>query len=183
MPWRRILGTAAALGVVGAGRYIFLGRMNQGSGPLVAPAPTPPGTPAAETANRAPAASNSMTVASANATTEAVVVTNELIEPGDKPAPEPDARARESLTLRIDKRFPLFADGEQVALRLTNGMVKRGTFGGLSEADVLLVTADSTGRLPVASLDIGTRLRADPDYRVRYVDYWSQRGVKSAPGP
>ncbi|HEY8239929.1 MAG TPA: hypothetical protein VIH35_00700 [Kiritimatiellia bacterium] len=184
IPWGRIVGIAIGLGIVGVGASMLLTKLNKGDGPMVAPGPkmeAPPAT--APTPALSPAQIASNAAAAAVSATNAVVSTNEMVDLDAVASEEPVTAARESLARRVDQRFPLFAEGEQVGLRLTNGMMRRGTFGGVDSTDVLLVTGDETGRLPLVSLDIGTRLRVDQDYRVRYVDYWSQRGAKKTPGP
>jgi hypothetical protein len=189
LPIGRIISTAVVLGLIGAGAYVLLNRHNEGGGPIVSEA-----EPAAATEAKAPTTPAKPAPPPAPTTVVAVAETtgaegdaaraggDEATDVGTTPAMSPEAR--EQLALRIDQRFPLFAEGEAVALRMTNGIMRRGAFKGLDGSNVVVAAASGeTSAIPVTSLDIASRLRCDPDYRVRYVDYWSQRGAKTAAGP
>jgi hypothetical protein len=189
LPIGRIITTAVVLGLVGAGAYVLLNRHNESGGPVVSEARPAPATEAAT-----PAASAKPAPPLAPTTVVAVVESEGAEGEGSRAAaaeaheigttPAMSAEAREQLALRIDQRFPLFAEGEAVALRMTNGIMRRGAFKGLDGSNVVVAAASGeTSTIPVTSLDIASRLRCDPEYRVRYVDYWSQRGAKTAAGP
>lgn len=134
--------------------------------PPAAPAPAVP--PAAET----PPSTAAAPVASVTVAPETNVASS-----ADEPRPSVDedalaAEQRSWAEAQVNRVAPPFALGEQVELRLTNGIVQRGVFRGLA-ADTLKieVAAQDVRSLPLVALDRGTRVRADADFRARYIEF------------
>lgn len=173
----RLASTTVMLALVAAVAYLLFDKFNGGrGGETGTPAPAPVAAAPEPAEASTPTPTTVVAVASAEEAGAAGAVaidTNAMSE-----------TARASLARRIDERFPLFAEGEPVALRLTNGLMRRGTFKGIQASNVVLAAAGGEDlQVPVEALDTSTRLRADTAYRLQYVEYWSRRGMKSAPGP
>ena len=88
----------------------------------------------------------------------------------DWAAMQTELRARAESDL--DRRAPLFATGELIELRTTNGIIQRGVFRAMAEGQLTIaVTTNDTRHVPLVALDRNTRIRLDADYRSRYLDY------------
>ncbi len=136
------------------------------SPPAAAPVPEPPAATTPEPAPQpeTPAAPEPAPVEPAA----------EPVEP-EKPAVDWDAMQTElrgRAESDLDRRAPMFEPGALVELRTTNGIIQRGVFRDMAEGQLALeVATNDVRRLPLATLDRGTRVRLDADYRARYLDY------------
>ncbi len=70
----------------------------------------------------------------------------------------------------LDRRHPMYQEGERAALRTTDGRVFRGDFVTVHDGMVLLVFGEQRKRIPMHQLDATSRLRVDPEYRARRID-------------
>lgn len=87
-----------------------------------------------------------------------------------------EAARREQFRRQVDDKFPMFVPGEQVVLRMTNAVVRRGVFKrNEATAVVLGVAGNEEAAVPFVSLDRGTRLRCDTNFRLEYEDYWIEK--------
>lgn len=83
-----------------------------------------------------------------------------------------EAEQRMLATEQLDRVAPVFEPGETVELRLTNGIVQRGIMRERrQDALVLDVEAGEVRTVEFESLDRGTRVRSDPVFRDRYIDF------------
>jgi hypothetical protein len=138
---------------------------------VVPPAPIP----VAPTQEVAVVGAESTVVAVAESP-ESIVETNEV---PDVPALDPavvEAEQRAAVTEQLATKAPLFAAGEAVELRYTNGVVQRGVFVSRQEEGLTLQTGSNLTRVvEFILLDRGTRVRSDPGYRERYIDFHAQQ--------
>lgn len=153
--------------------------------PVAAPAPAPQPAPAVEPtpapvlAEAVPAVTNGSPAAGTGAVAQVAA---------EPPAPPPEpvldtvalqAEQRAAAEAQYDQKAPLYGAGDEVELRLNNGMVQRGIFKSRN-AESLVVQVDSnlTKTIEFATLDRGSRVRSDPDYRARYIDFQVQQRVQ-----
>lgn len=145
------------------------------SAAVVAEVEPPVPTPAAPTQEVAAvvAETQSVTVAESPAP---VAETNQVPE---VPALDPavvEAEQRAAVTEQLDIKAPLFAAGEAVELRFTNGVVQRGVFLSSQEENLTLQTGSNLTRtVDFVLLDRGSRVRSDVRYRERYIDFHTQQ--------
>ncbi len=78
-------------------------------------------------------------------------------------------RALQQLRQSLDERWPMYAMGDTVALRRTDGLVHRGQLAGVRDGYTLLVDGDRRERVRLDVLDGASRLRVDPDWREQRV--------------
>ncbi|MFH0908964.1 MAG: hypothetical protein V1929_09395 [bacterium] len=158
--------------------------------------PVPPAPPhAAEAERPAPAGANptwnAAPVAAAVPTGSAVAVvpapavtSAPAIDTNERALAERAAREqekKETFRVQLDAKYPLFAPGETVALRMTNAMIRRGMFKGNTPGALVMVEAAADEvTVPFAELDLATRLRCDAEYRARYLDYAVERAMKTS---
>ena len=178
----RIGVTVTAIAAALAVRYYF------SRPPPVPPAPPPvaaarPAAPAATNtaAPAAPAPTNAPAVAApavAAANAAPAIDTNALAL-AERAAR--DQEKREQLHVQFEAKYPPFAPGEQVALRMTNAIMRRGTFVRLADdAVVVAATSNATETIPFIALDAATRLRCDAVYRSNYVNHAVEKALKAA---
>ncbi|HMP77547.1 MAG TPA: hypothetical protein PKE12_14720 [Kiritimatiellia bacterium] len=147
----------------------------------VAAEPEPTPESAIEPAAPAPAEAPPAESTEASPATDAVEP--EETEPEPPPAPVIDwdaveATQRERAAMELDRRAPLFEAGEAVELRMANGFVHKGLFRGIDNGFLTLEFATNDIRqLALKEMDRATRLRAEPDYRARYLDYHVQQRI------
>lgn len=161
------------VGALGVTAYRLMGK------PAAAPESPAPQAPAAPVEAPVSAPAPEPTVATPVETNAAPEAPAAAAEPAaaETPEPEPDgdalaAEQRAWAAAQVDKVAPMFSSGEHVELRLTNGIVQRGVFRGVEEDGLRLETAATDVRLvPLASLDRGTRVRADSGFRDRYIEF------------
>lgn len=131
------------------------------------------GTNEAATAEEAPATAE-------DATTNGEEVVEEEQEP-EVPAIDwaaVEAEQIERATALLDTREPLFQAGEVIELRMTNGIIQRGEFKGLSEGLIVLAVAtDDVRRVEVEALDRASRIRMQPEYRQSYIKFVVQKRI------
>ena len=177
-----VVAIAMALGV----RYYF------SKPPPLRPAPPP--VAAAKPAVTAPPASNASPVAAPAPTNTATSVAPTAAVAAVTSAPAVDTNAialaeraareqekREQLHVQFEAKYPPFAPGEQVALRMTNAIMRRGTFVRLSDdAVVVAVASNATETISFIALDAATRLRCDAVYRSNYVNHAVEKALKAA---
>ncbi|HBA83208.1 MAG TPA: hypothetical protein DCZ95_03850 [Verrucomicrobia bacterium] len=94
---------------------------------------------------------------------------------------EKDVRAK--LSAQLDERFPIYKPGDSVALRRANGLIHRGEFRGLDGTNVVLMAASNRIEAPVDVLDQPSRLRCDPAYRIKWLEYTLQRQMERLKNP
>ena len=170
-----------------------------GGGPA-APAPVPEPTPAVVAADPAsetkPAPDISSTVTNvvsamvpevaAPTATQAVVaaVAESNIPPTEPVAPaidkaEVEADQRNLVTEQLDQKAPLYAPGDEVELRLNNGLVQRGKLQSrTADGLVLQVASNTTKAVEFTAMDRASRVRSDPAYRARFLDFHVQQRVQ-----
>jgi len=102
-----------------------------------------------------------------------VAETNVVVEEA-APPPDPDAIAEEQRPLmraELDRVAPLLMEGEEADLRLTRGLVVRGTLVDRNETGVVLVSEDTgTNVVEFAALDRTSRVRIDPAFRDQFLE-------------
>jgi len=141
--------------------------------PIAPPPPAPTSAPEVVVAPVEPATAATGSVESADADTNEV----------ETAAPAVDwdavlAAQLEAARTQLDRVAPLFALGEKVELRLTNGLVHRGVLRDRSpEHCTLAVASNDVRTLPLATLDRATRVRLDPAFRGRYVEHHAAQRV------
>ena len=82
-----------------------------------------------------------------------------------------EERIRAQLAGQIKMSYPVYTNGEHVALRRVNGMIHRGTYLGVNSNAVVILVGRDPMRVPLAVLDTSTRLRSDSDSRAKFIDY------------
>ncbi|MBW7907440.1 MAG: hypothetical protein H3C50_00750 [Kiritimatiellae bacterium] len=183
---------ALVLAVIGAGATIALRVLNSSSDTLPPPspsqqAPAPTAETPAPSAPDTPAPASPEASATAPTTTDAVAAAS-AEAPAAEPEPEPEppaidwtaieAEQLEKATEELDRRAPMYEAGEAIELRLTNGIIVRGVFKGLTNGEVTLAVAeDDVRELPIESLDRQNRVRTEADYRQRYVEFVVKRRI------
>ncbi len=98
---------------------------------------------------------------------------------GSQPSPATQDSEREQLekyrawvTAKLDEKYPTFTHNQTVAIRLKSGIVYRGRFLGRKNEVIVILQKDATSReIPIASLDRPTRVRCDPAFRRKYIEY------------
>lgn len=157
-----------------------------------APPPAPAANTPVETPVPAPAtvvpvvvesAAPTQTVAMVNAETQVVAVVEQTpAEPHQIPeVPRLDpavveAEQRVAVVEQLNVKAPLFAAGEAVELRFTNGVVQRGIFVSRQPDRLSLQTSSNVTRVvEFVLLDRASRVRSDPEYRERYIDFHAQQ--------
>jgi hypothetical protein len=93
---------------------------------------------------------------------------------------ELEAAERAGLVEKMDRLHPLYAEGEQVALRTTDGIVHRGVLVEKTEEAVVLADGDEKTTLELAELDTPSRSRCDPTYRERYIARQARLAVEKS---
>lgn len=128
--------------------------------------------------------------------TEAVVTAEELnVEPAPQPVPDPLPvvqpeysesnylaaveykvdQWRNEFERELDARFPQYSSRQQVVLRRSTGLIHRGILKKMGPVFLELEQDGVLMEIPVEELDRSTRLKCDPAYRKRYVDYRAAR--------
>ncbi len=176
---------AIVLGVIGVSVSVVMRSLNSSS----ELPPPPPSTPATT-----PATNSTLEPASAPAAPEPEATPAASTNPADETATEStdeesatgpeepavpavdwaaiEAEQLEKATDELDRRAPMYDAGEAIELRLTNGVIVRGTFKGLKNGNVTIeVTSDDVRELPVESLDRQNRVRTEAQYRERYIEF------------
>jgi hypothetical protein len=74
-------------------------------------------------------------------------------------------QVRSATASNLDLAVPVHAEGQQVELRLTNGVVVRGKFNRVRGQSVLLESGGVTNRHRLCALDAYTRLSCDKEFR------------------
>lgn len=154
--------------------------------PVAAPAPVVAPAPPAEPAP-VPAAPATTTVAAVEApvvsnpvaVVEAVVETNTVpVEPPVDPAVLAGEQ-RVIVTEQLDQQAPMYQAGDELELRLTNGLVQRGVFVSRTEQNLLIqVGSNQTKVMEFSLLDRGSRVRGDAAYRSRYIEFHVNQRVQ-----
>lgn len=158
-----------------------------GSGPapvtvIPAPVDTAPAAPAvtAEVAMVAAPAEPAPDAPATN-TPEAAAMVPETVANEEPAAPALDpavveAGQRAAVTEQLDRMAPLYTAGDEIELRLTNGLVQRGRFVSRSEAALVVQVASNQNKtLDFVLLDRGSRVRSDPQFRARYIDFHTRQ--------
>ena len=105
-----------------------------------------------------------------------VAETNQVPE---EPALDPavvEAEQRVAVIEQLDIKAPMFNAGETVELRYTNGVVQRGVFVSSQEESLTLQTgSNQTRAVDFVLLDRASRVRSDPQYRERYIEFHTQQ--------
>lgn len=144
--------------------------------PVVAPPPPAP-VPAAPTNVTLPEVV--ATNAPATNQVEAVAETN---APPAEPALDPavvEAEQRNAVEAQLDQMAPMYNAGDELELRLTNGLVQRGVFTSRSESGLVVqINSNQARTVEFLLLDRGSRVRSDPQYRARYIDFHVQQRVQ-----
>ncbi|MCS6771702.1 MAG: zinc ribbon domain-containing protein [Kiritimatiellae bacterium] len=142
-----------------------------------AEAPAPASSePASATAAEEPAAPSAPTTPEPETTAVAEEPHVESAPAIDWEKVEQDQRQR--ITAEMDRRAPFFASGQLVEFRLTNGLVRRGTYQGRdAESARLKADGNEVITIPIVSLDRNTRIRVDADYRQRYIEFLARQRV------
>ena len=173
---------------VGAVAYRIVSPTSTPPPPVVQPAPAPvaktpeavppKGEEVAET-NAAPSLAASNENAVAAATTNLAVLTNEApVETAPAPAVV-EAQERPLVEAQLDKAAPLYAVGEELELRLTNGLVQRGILVERTEAQVVVrISSNQTRNMEFTLLDRGTRVRSDLQFRDKYIEHHTKLRVQ-----
>ncbi len=173
---------------VGAVAYRIVASHSTPPPPVVLPTPapavkTPEAVPlkveaVAET-NAVSSLAVSNETAVAMATTTAAVLTNEL--PAET-APDPAAletQERPLVEAQLDKAAPMYEVGEEVELRLTNGLVQRGILAERNEVQMVVrISSNQTRNMEFTLLDRGTRVRSDLQFRDKYIEYHTKQRVQ-----
>jgi ribosomal protein L40E len=141
---------------------------------------TAPPAPQAETGDMAPEDETVSTTAPDrmnDETTEGSASDTEMLDATEEEMPMDTVRTRvrDRVGLRVDRRYPRFERDEQVALRLRNGLVHRGTYLGVKNNTVVLIQEEGSKEVPLDDLDRTTRLRCDTAFRERFIDFQTER--------
>ncbi len=99
----------------------------------------------------------------------------------DEPAAEDEIQEvlREQLRAGLDERLPMYAMGDEVALRRTNGLVHRGQLAGVRDGFALVVDGEQRERVRLDELDRDSRLRLEAELRERFVEHRLQQILNS----
>lgn len=107
--------------------------------------------------------------------------TEEVVEEEQEPAVDwaaLEAEQIERATAALDNRAPMHQIGEVVELRMTNGIVQRGEFVSVNGTILTLAVAtDDVRQVSVESLDRDSRIRMEPEYRERYIEYFVRQRI------
>lgn len=88
-------------------------------------------------------------------------------------------KQRDLAAAQLDRVAPMFEAGGAVELRMTNGIVQRGVLRALTDEHLVLeVSSNDVRQIALPALDRSTRVRADLDYRDRYIDFHAQQRVR-----
>lgn len=143
----------------------------------VAPAPPPPAAPAPE-----PVVTAAVSEVAASGVTNPVAPVDAAVETNAVPVEPPvdpavlEAEQRDIVLEQLDQQAPLFQAGDELELRLTNGLVQRGSFVSRSEQGLVVQVASNQQRtMEFTLLDRGSRVRSDPQYRTRYIDFHARQ--------
>lgn len=90
---------------------------------------------------------------------------------------QPTAEERSELRQRIErrlrawmeKRYPPYEKDKEADLRLRSGIVYRGRYLGVKGDTAVIVKGGESIEVPLAELDVASRLRADMAYRSQYL--------------
>lgn len=188
-----LLTIGLLLVALSAGFVLYLRSLDDGIQPT--PIPVPPsdspvalaaGTTEPDAAPAAPAEAPAPTDTAessgpASSTETNVEATADTSEEPAAPAidwEEVAARQQDRIKAELDRRTPMFAEGESVELRQGNGLIRRGIFRGLLNNTIQLeVEEKAVQEVPLDLLDRHTRLRVDVEYRARYVDYLTRQRI------
>lgn len=85
------------------------------------------------------------------------------------------AQWRNEFEIELDSRFPPYSSGQQVVLRRSTGLIHRGILKNMGPVFLEIEQDGVLMEIPVEELDRSTRLKCDPAYRKRYVDYRADR--------
>ena len=143
---------------------------------VVEPAPVPAPEPVVTAAVAEVVAGG---VTNPAAPVETVMETNAIpVEPPVDPAVL-EAEQRTIVSEQLDQQAPMFQAGDELELRLTNGLVQRGSFVSRSEESLVVqVTSNQLRTMEFTLLDRGSRVRSDPLYRSRYIDFHARQRVQ-----
>ena len=110
------------------------------------------------------------------------VESNALPDEPAVPAVDPvmvENEQRGLVTDQLDQKAPLYEPGDEVELRLSNGLVQRGKLQSrTAEGLVLQVASNLTKTVEFGAMDRASRVRSDPAYRARYLDFHVQQRVQ-----
>ncbi len=149
--------------------------------PVVEAAPVKPPEPASVPVPEPVATAAVPEVVASGATNPAapVEVVAETNTPPAEPPVDPavlEAEQREIVIEQLDQQAPLFQAGDELELRLTNGLVQRGSFVSRSEQSLVVqVGSNQLRTMEFTLLDRGSRVRSDPLYRSRYIDFHARQ--------
>lgn len=102
--------------------------------------------------------------------------TDKGTDPGTTTSEDPAHEAlRRRLQEGLDERMPMYAVGDEVALRRTDGLVHRGQLAGVRDGHALVVDGERRERVRIDELDRDTRLRLDPELRERRIKHRMQQ--------
>lgn len=181
-----LIGILAVAIVAAIAVVLLRSRSSSTSSPPAPVAPAPISTSPAPALAVAPAVSSTVTatdaavnlVATSAPTTVAVAETPVDPEKSAIDWAAVEAEQLERATAELDRRAPPYEAGESIELRLTNGIVQRGEFKGIVEGEVVLeIASNEVRQLSLESLDRGSRVRAEPAYRERYIEYFVRQRV------
>lgn len=179
-----VLIAALALVVVAAGIIAVIRATGSGQEAPVPPVATPAAPPPASPPPVAPtpAGTSATNVAVTNVPVESVVTQADTSAPPAEPAVDWTAierKQRELAAAQLDKVAPFFDTGQSVELRMTNGIVQRGILRALTDELLTLeVASNEVRQINLSALDRGTRVRADLDFRDRYLDFHAHQRVR-----
>lgn len=90
-----------------------------------------------------------------------------------------EAEQRTIVSEQLDQQAPMYQAGDELELRLTNGLVQRGSFVSRSEQSLVVQVASNQLRtMEFTLLDRGSRVRSDPLYRSRYIEFHARQRVQ-----
>lgn len=171
-----VIAAAVAAGVLAGAVAIKIGRRP-------APAPTPPAVAQVPQ----PAPGPPPPPAPAPAQTGGVPAAAEPPAEPEGPSPEElahtEALYRLELHQELDRRLPMCEKDTEVALRMDNGLVCRGTFVGVKHGVAVIMQDGNSQEIPLQELDRTSRLRIDKDYRDRLVDFRVRRRMQKLESP
>lgn len=88
-------------------------------------------------------------------------------------------RMRATLGKQLDQNRPPYTIGETVALRREDGMMLRGVVLEIAADRIVVSNAlGQTQTVAIDQLDANTRLRCDPAFRQRFLDYSTEQRVR-----
>lgn len=172
--------------IVAALAVVFLRSFGTEAAPIappVAPEPAPQAPPAQDAPQPEPAAPAVVEPAAPVATEIAVETPAAPVVEAEPVVPAIDWEAiaashLQRLTTELDRRAPVYELGEAVELRMTNGLIHRGVYQRFAEGEILLqVTTNESRTFDVETLDRGTRVRVEPEYRQKYLEYLVRQRV------